>query len=358
MSAWRHTADIDQPTGTRNSAMTSPAVKAPALRALIGATGNVVPFSPAGVPRDLRDLASAPRAGGSSLDAAASGVAIRPASVARRQSAAWRGIGGDVLRVVRHEPFDVSFRAPCHLLIAHERGLRHQGETVIEGLPPSSLRDFSQKLTIVPAGTGFGERQDPRGLARATYLYVDPAGPLLDPESRFGEATFAPRLFFDNQALWETALKLKALIEIGVGANRLYAEALGVVLAHELMRLNGGVGLPDRPERGGLAGWQRKAVVQYLEENVARQIPLGTLAELARLSPFHFCRAFKQSFGMPPHRYHTHRRIERAKTLLARGTRSVTDIALDVGFSETSSFTAAFHKITGFTPTSYRRSIF
>jgi AraC family transcriptional regulator len=328
--------------------MNSPATKAPTLgRALAGATGDVIPFPYTRVPRDLGDLA-----------AAAPGLAIRPASVARRQSATWRGIGGDVVRVVRHEPFDISFCAPSHLLIAHERGLRHQGETVVEGLPHSSLRDFSQKLTIVPAGTGFRERQDPRGLARATYLYVDPAGPLIDPEIRFGEVTFAPRLFFDNQVLWETALKLKALIEIGSAASRLYAEALGVVLAHELMWLNNDVRLADRPARGGLAAWQQKAVVRYLEENVAKQISLATLAGLAQLSPFHFCRVFKQSFGMPPHRYHSHRRIERAKTLLARGTRSVTDIALEVGFSETSSFTATFRNITGLTPTSYRRSLF
>jgi AraC-like DNA-binding protein len=339
--------------------MNNPAIQALALRpAPPGGTGDVIPFPQPSALREFRDLgASSPGAACRALDAAAPGVSIRPGSVAKRQSAAWRGIGGDVVRILRHEPFEIGFRAPCHLLIAHERGLRRAGETVVEGLPPSSSRDFSQKLTFVPAGAGLRERQDPRGLARATYLYVDPAGPLIDPEVRFAEVSFTPRLFFDNQVLWETALKLKALIEIGGAAGRLYAEALGVVLAHELMRLNDGVSLADPPARGGLAGWQQKAVVQYLEENLDKQIPLATLADLAQLSPFHFCRAFKQSFGMPPHRYHSSRRIERAKTLLARRARSVTDIAIEVGFSETSSFTSAFHKITGRTPTSYRRSL-
>jgi AraC family transcriptional regulator len=60
---------------------------------------------------------------------------------------------------------------------------------------------------------------------------------------------------------------------------------------------------------------------------------------------------------MPPHRYHNARRIDHAKTLLARPTCSVTEIALTVGFSETSSFTAAFRKATGSTPTAYRRSL-
>jgi AraC family transcriptional regulator len=90
---------------------------------------------------------------------------------------------------------------------------------------------------------------------------------------------------------------------------------------------------------------------------LAEQVSLSTLAQLVRLSPYYFCRAFKQSFSIPPHQYHIKRRIEQAKTLLAKPAPSVTDIGLSVGFQETSSFTAAFRKATGFTPTGYHRSL-
>ena len=109
--------------------------------------------------------------------------------------------------------------------------------------------------------------------------------------------------------------------------------------------------------RGGLAAWQQRAVTGYIEDHLAEPIPLAALARLARLSPHYFCRAFKQSFGMPPHRYHNSRRIERAKALLAKPLSSVTTVGFTLGFGETSSFSAAFRKTTGFTPTAYRRAV-
>ena len=141
------------------------------------------------------------------------------------------------------------------------------------------------------------------------------------------------------------------------GDSRLHFEALGVILAHELARPQRATRHAEPRARGGLAAWQQRTLTEYIESNLGEQIPLAKLAELVRLSPYHFCRAFKQSFGVPPHRYHSGRRIERAKALLAKPDYSVTEIGMAVGFSETSSFTAAFRKATGLTPTAYHRSL-
>jgi AraC family transcriptional regulator len=263
----------------------------------------------------------------------------------------------ETVEVMRQKPFEYRFRAPCHLLIAAELSERYEGETFVEGLPRSTLRNFTGKLTFVPAGHDFRGSQKPCTLNRTIYFYIDPCGPLADPALRFGEIEFRPRLFFCDRDLWQTALKLKSQVENPGAMLRQYVDALGVLLTHEIVRVNGDAAPREPVTRGGLASWQRKQVAAYIEEHAADDIPLATLAELARLSPWHFSRSFKQSFGVPPHKYHAGRRIERAKQLLANRELSVTAIAFQVGFGETSTFTAAFRKLTGQTPSNYRRNM-
>src|SRR5882757_9216249 len=155
-------------------------------------------------------------------------VDFSPSEIVRRHSAAWSGLHVETVQVMRHAHFEYGFRAPCHLLIALEFGERHDGETVVEGLPRSTLRDFTQKLTFVPAGHDLRGWQRPRALARTAWFYIDPRGPLADPALRFGEIEFKPRLFFYDRDLLETALKLKSQVENSGSMHRQYAEALGI----------------------------------------------------------------------------------------------------------------------------------
>ena len=282
-------------------------------------------------------------------------VNFTPPDITRRHSAAWEGMHADTAQVVRHQPFDYSFHGPYHLLIAYERAERYDGETSVEGMPTSAAREFNHKLTLVPAGRRFYGWQKPRALTRVTYFCIDPNGPLLDPTLHPGAVELKPAIFFYDRDIWETAAKLTAQVESP--GPRTYAEALGQVLMHELVRRNGGATAPEPAVHGGLAAWQQKRVTEYIDDHVADDVSLAALADLARLSPFHFSRAFRQSFGMPPHRYHIVKRIERAKCRLADMSLSVTEVGQQLGFSESSAFTATFRKVTGRTPSDLRRSL-
>jgi AraC family transcriptional regulator len=280
-------------------------------------------------------------------------VEISPSEAVNRRVVAWNGMAAESVGVTQHGRIETRFRAPVHLLALFEAGERSDGDTFVESLPRSALRNYRRKLIFVPAGHEYYDRQETRTLPRAAYFYFDPAALPVDSDA----SSLTPRLFFEDAGLWDTAIKLKALIESPQAIDRLYCEALGVVLTHELLRLGLGARRVEPRVRGGLAAWQQRAVAGHIEEHLAEHISLASLAQLVRLSPYHFSRAFKQSFGMPPHRFHTHRRIERAKALLAKPTVSVTDVGIAIGFSGTSSFTTAFRKVTGFTPTDYHRSV-
>ncbi|HEY1543475.1 MAG TPA: AraC family transcriptional regulator [Xanthobacteraceae bacterium] len=284
-------------------------------------------------------------------------VEFTPSDIAQRDITRWNGIATDSVAVMRREPYEYRLHAACHLLVMAERAERDDGETLVDGLPKSTRRKLSGRLTFVPSGHRFCGWQKPRLLTRVTYFYIDPRGPLLDPELRFDEAEFKPRLFFHDPALWAIASRLKAAHAAGATpGQRQYAEALSILLAHELLRLNRGPVDAQRYLRGGLAAWQRTRVAEYIEEHLADDVLLSQLADVAHLSPFHFSRAFKQTFGVPPLRYLASRRINRAKELLA-GDVTVTQVGLAVGFAETSSFTTAFRKHAGVTPSAFRRGL-
>ena len=152
-------------------------------------------------------------------------------------------------------------------------------------------------------------------------------------------------------------MKLRAQVESAESGRRHYAEALSLVLLHELLRINNDSAAPEPIVYGGLAAWQQRRVADYIEEHLSEDIPLSTLAGLANLSPYHFSRAFRQSFAMPPHRYHISRRIDRAKCMLANVSLSVTEVGHKLGFSESSAFATTFRKFTNSSPSEFRRSL-
>ncbi|MFJ9926956.1 helix-turn-helix domain-containing protein [Streptomyces misionensis] len=92
-----------------------------------------------------------------------------------------------------------------------------------------------------------------------------------------------------------------------------------------------------------------------MDRDYARPLDVPALARIAHVSPAHFSRTFRTTFGETPHRYLQRRRVERAMYLLRETGRSVTDIAFAVGFASPGTFSRTFRDIVGRSPRAYRK---
>lgn len=82
--------------------------------------------------------------------------------------------------------------------------------------------------------------------------------------------------------------------------------------------------------------------------------PVERLARVSGVSEAHFARAFKQAFGVPPHRYLLTRRIERATALLRDTELPITEIAFRTGWESLGTFGRTFRDVTGESPSAVR----
>jgi AraC family transcriptional regulator len=123
------------------------------------------------------------------------------------------------------------------------------------------------------------------------------------------------------------------------------------ILQAEIERCSGANG----PTAGGLAAWQILRVRAYIDSNLHRTIHIRDLSAIARRSPAHFSRKFKVAVGESPHAYVVKRRLERACHLMMTSAASLSEIALNVGFSDQAHLCRLFRQAFGQSPANWRR---
>jgi AraC family transcriptional regulator len=142
----------------------------------------------------------------------------------------------------------------------------------------------------------------------------------------------------------------------GSPSGLLYAESGCEFLAHHLIQRHSTLSKIPGRSLGGLPGHRLKVVKNYIAENLGKPITLRELAGLACVSVRHFERAFRQSVGVPPHRYVLERRVSAARDLLlTRPDLTVAEVAQKLGFSSSSHLSAAFSRRLGCSPAMFRR---
>ncbi|MEO1235732.1 MAG: AraC family transcriptional regulator [Planctomycetota bacterium] len=144
----------------------------------------------------------------------------------------------------------------------------------------------------------------------------------------------------------------------GGRGGALYISSLAQVLGLNLLRAFGVEDLKASSRPGQLSRHEFGRVREYIEDNLADDVSLEDLSEVACLSTFHFTRKFKRTTGLTPHCYLVKRRVERAKQLLhdkAFADRGIAPIALACGFSDQSHMSRHFKRLTGVTPFVFRQ---
>jgi AraC family transcriptional regulator len=160
-----------------------------------------------------------------------------------------------------------------------------------------------------------------------------------------------------NNFLLEVALSIDQELQARNPHGPVFSEIYGRLLASKIIATVGNSNIDNTSRRIALTTRQLRWLDDFIDANLAHKITLEDMAGQVALSPFHFCRVFKEATGITPHAYLTGRRIDCAKKGLQSDHASILDVALSAGFSDASHFSRVFNKHTGVSPSEYRREV-
>jgi AraC family transcriptional regulator len=142
---------------------------------------------------------------------------------------------------------------------------------------------------------------------------------------------------------------------VAEGSSGVGLEEVGVLLAARFVEILSG---QQRRPMEARACDRRRAVeaAMWIDANAHETIDLESAAREFGLSPFHFLRLFARILGVTPHQYLIRSRLRRAARLLADETKSITEVALDVGFGDLSNFVRTFHRAAAVSPRCFRQA--
>lgn len=216
-------------------------------------------------------------------------------------------------------------------------GARTTSIVDLEQEPTANLESPFDVVHFYVSRAALNELADDRGAPRVATLHCE-------------RGVFDPTVWHLGEALLPA---LERPEEIGA----MYADHLLMATHTYFAVAFGGMRLPTSGVRGGLAPWQVRCATDLMISRLEKDISLSDVSGACGLSPNYFARAFKQSVGMPPHRWLLLQRVLQAKSLLRDANRPLSDIAAACGFADQSHFTRVFTSIVGASPGAWRKQV-
>ena len=163
--------------------------------------------------------------------------------------------------------------------------------------------------------------------------------------------------FGRDETLAHLSLACAELLSAGIAGNAKRVAAFAQLLAIHIAEKYTNVASQRADYRGGLPIARLRKIEDYVRAHLAESISIEKLAELAELSPFHFSRVFKQATAMTPLHFITRERMLQAQQLIRETSRSLIEIALEVGYTSPSHFAQVFRRTVGIAPTQFRNAL-
>lgn len=259
-----------------------------------------------------------------------------------------------VITCWRHDPLhDVVKPMADHVLMAFPaepvRFERRDGKVCVNGMTRPGT------VTIIPAGST--SRWDIYQPLSVLQLYLPQAtlSRVAHEAGTTATGDLVERTAHPDPVTSRLLLSAADALEGSAALDALFRHQLTDLLATRLLAAHAGSPATFQPVMGGLSPKVLRRAIDRLRSDVDADVSLAALASEAGLSRFHFCRAFKESTGMSPHAWLRHHQLEQAMNMLRTTEDSVVSIAAALGYSSQSAFAAAFRKLTGDTPSDWRR---
>jgi AraC family transcriptional regulator len=160
-----------------------------------------------------------------------------------------------------------------------------------------------------------------------------------------------------DEILYHMCLTCSELLAARVPGKSPRVAALTHLFAAHLVEQYAAINEKTSEYRGGLPIRQLRRVQDYVAEHLSDEISIDRLAKLVELSSSHFSHVFKETAGMTPLQYVTRERITRAQQMMRETSRSLIEVALEVGYTSPSHFAQVFRRVVGVTPTEFRCSL-
>lgn len=170
-----------------------------------------------------------------------------------------------------------------------------------------------------------------------------------------GPPDFQTRWHFHDNSLQRSLAEICEQFAVGWSLGRLWADLHSLRLAETLLTRHTFAPCTARPIRVGLDYRKLRLSMEFLTDNLHRDVGLIDVAHAVGLSPFHFARMFRQQTGSTPFGYLAEQRIQRAKLLLKNTTLSIEAVAQEVGFTNACSFSRAFSSLANVSPKRWRQ---